>query len=98
MAKYLVLWEADTSRTPEDPKAKKAQLLGFQELIAKQLQEGAIKEFGQFVGETCGYAIDECSVVELHTLNSMWVPFAKFTVREILTIDEIIKATKALPE
>jgi len=98
MAKYMVLWEVDTSKTPEDPKAKKAQHLGFQELVAKQLREGAIKEWGCFAGEGCGYVIYEGSAVNLQTFNFMWVPFVKFTTREVLTIDEVIKATKALPE
>jgi hypothetical protein len=35
MAKYMVLWEVDTSRTPEDPKAKKTQFLGFGKVVVK---------------------------------------------------------------
>ncbi len=98
MARYMALWEVDTSRIPEDPKAKKAQQLGFQELVAKHLKEGVIKEWGAFAGEMCGYAIIEGSSVELATRTFMWVPFVKFKVRELMTIDEVIKATKALPE
>jgi hypothetical protein len=40
MARYMMLWEVDASRTPEDAKTKKAQLLGFQELVKKQFKEG----------------------------------------------------------
>jgi muconolactone delta-isomerase len=98
MAKYMMLWEVDTSRTPEDPKAKKNQQLGFQELVTKQLKEGILKEWGLFAGEWCGYVIFEGSAVELQTAVSMWVPFVKFKTREVMTIDEVIKATKALPE
>lgn len=61
----MVLWEVDTSRTPEDPKTKKAQLLGFQELVMKQLKEGGIKEWGAFAGELCGYFITEGNEVDL---------------------------------
>lgn len=98
MAKYLVLSETDTSRTPEDPKAKKAQWLAFQELIMKQLKEGVIKEWGFVVGEMRAYAIFEGSAVDLQTLTAGWVPFAKFKVSELLTIDELNKATKSLPD
>ena len=97
MARYMVLWEVDTSRTPEDPKAKKAQHLGFQEVVVKHLKEGRIKEYGAFAGETCGYVIIEGSAVDLATRTFMWVPFVKFKVRELLTIDEVIQATKASP-
>ena len=98
MAKYLVLWEADTRRTPEDPKAKKTQVLGFGEAIVKQLKDGTIKEWGAFAGEVEGYVIFEGSAVKLNTFTGMWVPFIKFKVREVLTIDEVNKAFKALPE
>ena len=98
MAKYLVLWEVDTSKTPEDPKAKKAQWLGFQELMVKQLKEGAVKEWGEFAGELNGYVIFEGSAVDLHIQNISWVPFVKLTTKEVLTIDKVNKATKALPE
>jgi muconolactone delta-isomerase len=97
MAKYMAFWEVDTSRIPEDPKAKKNLELGFQELIAKQLKGGIIKDWGAFAGEWCGYVIFEGSAVELHTLVSMWVPFAKFKTREVITINEVIKSFKALP-
>ena len=98
MAKYLVLSETDTSRTPEDPKTKKAQWLGFQELIMKQLKEGVLKEWGFVVGEMRAFAIFEGSAVDLQTLTASWVPFVKFKVSELLTIDELSKATKALPD
>ena len=98
MAKYMVLWEAETSKTPEDAKAKKAQWQDFDELVRKQLKEGIIKEWGMFAGEMHGYLIVEGSAVNLHTLTGTWVPFIKFTIRELMTIDEVIKAVKALPE
>jgi hypothetical protein len=44
------------------------------------------------------FAIYEGSAVDLQTFTSMWVPFVKFKVSEFLTIDELNKATKALPE
>jgi len=98
MAKYLVLAEVDTSRTPEDPKAKKAQFLGFGEQVLKQLKEGVLKEWGLFAGEVNGYFIFEGNAVNLHTITATWVPFVKFTVKEVLTIDQVNKSTKALPE
>ncbi len=98
MAKYLVLWELDSSRTPEDPKAKKTQWLRFDAVVAKQLKEGVIKDWGLFAGEACGYVIFEGSAVKLHTFLSMWSPFVRFKAREAMTIHEAIKANKALPE
>jgi hypothetical protein len=98
MARYLVLWEVDASRTPEDPKAKKAQFQGFGEAVVKQIKEGVSKDWGLFAGEMSGFTIFEGSAVDLHTFNTQWVPFVKFTTKEIMTIDEVNKSTKALPE
>jgi hypothetical protein len=89
--------EVDTGKTPEDP-AKKQQQLGFQELVMKQLNEGILKEWGLFAGEWCGYVIVEGSAVQLQTIVGMWIPFVKFKARELMTIKEVNKATKALPE
>jgi hypothetical protein len=98
MARYMVLWEVEASRIPEDPKTKKALLLGFQELVKKQLKEDIVKEWGAFAGEGSGYIIVEGNVVRLHSITEGWVPFVKFTTKVIMTIDEVNKATKALPE
>ena len=98
MAKYMVLWEIDTSRTPEDPKAKKAQLRGFGDVVVKQMKEGKIKEWGVFAGEMCGFTIFEGSVTDLHIFNTLWVPFVNPKVRQIMTIDEVNRAADALPE
>jgi hypothetical protein len=98
MARYMVLWEVDASRIPEDPKTKKSLLLGFQELVKKQLKEGIVKEWGAFAGEMTGYIITEGKAVGLHAITAGWVPYVKFTTKEIMTIDEVNKATKALPE
>ena len=98
MAKYLVLYEGDTSKTPEDSKAKKAQWLAALGLVKTKLKEGVIKEWGAFAGEFAGYMIVEGTAVDLHSLTSLWIPLVKFTAHEVLTVDEITKAIKALPE
>jgi hypothetical protein len=98
MAKYLVLWELDTSKIPEDAKARKAQWLAGQQLVMMKLKEGIIKEWGEFAGELSGYMTMEGSAMDLAALTVNWVPMVKFTAKEVMTIDEINKVTKALPE
>jgi hypothetical protein len=98
MATYMALWEVDPSKTPEDPKAKKAQWLSFQEMVLKQLKEGAIKQWGEFAGEMSGYVMIEGTGVDLQTVTARWIPFIRFKAREVLTIEEVNKATRALPE
>lgn len=50
MARYMVHWDLDSSRIPVNPKEKKSQHLGFQDLVQKQIKEGLIKEWGGFWG------------------------------------------------
>lgn len=98
MARYMVLWEVDTSRTPEDPKEKKAQLRGFGDVVVKQMKEGRIKDWGVFGGEMRGFTIFEGSIADLHLFNTMWLPFVRFEVNQIMTVDEVNKVAEALPE
>jgi hypothetical protein len=98
MAKYMLLWEHFINIIPEDPKVKKTQLLSFQELVQQKLKEGVIKEYGLFAGETRGYVIFEGDAVDLTTFTLMWAPYAEFEIKEVISIDQLIKATKALPE
>lgn len=98
MAKYMVLWEIDTSRTPEDQKAKKEQYIGFGDMIDKQLKQGIFKDWGVFAGEISGYVIFEGSAEDLHSFTFQWVPFTRFDCREVLTIDQANKITESLPE
>ena len=88
MAKYMMLWEMDSSRIPEDAKVKKAQWLGFQDVVMKNLKDGITKEWGVFAGEMCGYAIFEGSAVDFHTQAARWVPFVKFKVGEISMLSQ----------
>jgi vacuolar-type H+-ATPase subunit E/Vma4 len=97
LANWIRMLKKRSSKIPEDPKTKKSLLLGFQELVKKQLKEGIVKEWGAFAGEMTGYIITEGKAVGLHAITAGWVPFVKFTTKEIMTIDEVNKATKALP-
>lgn len=96
MAKYLVLWEVELSRTPADQNEKKAQWQVFQALVKEQMSSGMTRDWGQFVGEPAGYSILEGDEVELTKLMNLYTPFIKFTTRPVLSIDQVMEATEAL--
>jgi aryl-alcohol dehydrogenase-like predicted oxidoreductase len=98
MAKYLMLWELDLSKTPEDAKAKKAQWLGMLDAMKKLMKEGGIKDWGISVAESNGFVIFEGTGVDLHTIMNSYSPFVRFKTRQVLTLEECVKATKATPE
>ena len=96
MAKFILHWEVDSTKTPESPKERQQQWLEFQDIVAQQMKEGIISDWGNNVGEMYGYAIMEGSEVLVQTLTEMWVPHVKFNVRLVLTIEQAVEATKAM--
>ena len=97
MAKFILHWEVDPAKTPEDPKERKQQWLQFQDIVVQQMKDGLISEWGANVGELIGFCISEASEIEVHMLTAMWEPFVKFDTRAILTIEQVNEATKAMP-
>ena len=96
MSNYLLLWEVDPTKTPEDPKERQQQWLTFENTVLEQLKNTGLNGWGQFVGEINGYALFEGTEVELMTFTALWVPFVKFSVRSIISIKQAIEATKAI--
>jgi hypothetical protein len=97
MAKFLVLWEVDTTRTPEDQKERQAQWKGFQDLVKKFLKDGVIKEWGQCAGEASGYCIVEGTEVDVTKLTNLYTPFVIFNTSPLLSIDQAMEANESLP-
>ena len=89
MGKYLVLWEVDWTKIPIDRKERGMGWNGLIALVKKSIQEGIQKDWGGFVGETKGYGIMEGSEVEIGKQLQKYVPFTKFEVKAIATIDQV---------
>ena len=96
MGKYILHWEVDTTKTPEDPKERQQQWMQFQDIIVQQMKDGIISDWGSNVGEVYGYAIIEATEIEVHSLTQMWVPFVEFNTRAVLSIEQMMEATKAM--
>ncbi len=96
MAKFILHWEVDSTKTPEDPKERQQQWLQFQDIVVQQINDGIISDWGANVGELYGYAIVEGTEVAIHSLTAMWEPFVKFNTRAVLSIEQVIEATKAM--
>ncbi len=96
MAQYLLLWEVDSPRIPEDLEKRKAMHMGFQDIVRQQLKTGEISRWGAYVGELNGFCIIEGSAEDVHTLTGRWVPWVKFQARECLSVEQVAKATAAV--
>ena len=70
MGRFLALWEADDSRLPADPKERGAGYEVALKFIREEMKKGLIKDWGSFVGTTCGFIVYEGTEVEV----GIWDP------------------------
>ncbi len=96
MPKFLTLWEVDNSQMPTDPNEIGA-LLGKQiEITKKMLDEGQIKDWGIFAGGDAGYAIGDGTEDEMLKLTMPFMPFIKFHIHPIVSIDKVAEMIKSM--
>lgn len=94
MTKFLTLWEVDTSKLPESPE-EQAKLLESQfEMIKK---DGC--EWGMFAGRLSGYSVSpDMDEQEISLKLMKYVPYVKFKVYPVITLDQVIENSKKLAE
>ena len=96
MGKYLLLWEADNARAPEDAKERGAGYLMLTAMVKQDLQKGIMKDWGSFVGETNGYAVAEGTEVEIGRVVQQYAPFITFKTRAVASVSQVEEVLKAL--
>ena len=62
---------------------------GLLALVKQDIQKGITKDWGAFAGETNGYSIIEASEVELGKQLQKYVPFTKFEIKAIATVEQV---------
>ena len=98
MGKYLILWKLDQSRIPVDPQARGAAWKLFIEMIKQDLATGPSKDWGAFVGESSGYAINEGTEVEIAATLQQYVPFVEYRVHPIASVSQVEELIQTLLE
>ena len=96
MARYILLWELDTTRTPDDPKERQKQWRTFQDMVVKQLESGEFKDWGLYIGGGKGFAIVEGTEMDAARITNIYFPYVTFDVRQIISIEQAIENTKAM--
>ena len=99
MAKYLILWEVDPSRAPEDPKERGGAWSLMLDMIKQDMKEGTMTDWGSFVGEGSGYAVaEQQDEVELSKNLQRFFPYVTFMVKPVMTVEQTAEMAKALTE
>jgi len=96
MAKYLLLWEVDSSRIAEDPGARKQHWNAMQEAVKQQLEAGQMSDWGLCVGELTGYCIVEGTQADVAKVTRGYVPWVNFQVSEVASIHQAMENLEGL--
>ena len=96
MGKYLVLWEVDQTKIPIAPKERGEGWGMLMAMVGQDIKKGITKDWGAFVGESSGYAINEGTEIEVMRSLQQFVPFCIFKVYPIATESQVNEMLKGL--
>jgi hypothetical protein len=96
MGRYLILWEVDQTKIPIDPKDRGAGWGMLMAMIRKDFEKGIAKDWGTFVGQSKGYAVQEGTELDVMKTLQQYVPFCIFTVYPVATESQVNEMIKAL--
>ena len=96
MGRYLILWEADESKIPVDPEERKLGWLGGIEMTKQDIKDGNTKDYGVFLGQPRGFSISEGTEEEVISSTLKYMPYFRFKVYPVASIEVIEEAIKAM--
>ncbi len=96
MAKYLLLWEEDTTRVAVDPKERGALRLAALDMVKRDLREGRTSDWGCFLDGNSGYAIMEIEEVDLTLTLQELYPYITWEVHPVLSVEQVEQVAKTL--
>jgi hypothetical protein len=96
MAQYLMLWEIDETKIPISPKERGAAWAPLIDGVRQSRKQGATKAWGSFAGEPKGFAIFEGDDMTVSMHVQQFMPFVKFSVHQVISIDQMEQLIKNL--
>ncbi len=97
MAKYLTIWRQNPmAPTPMDPEGALALNEKMWTVLDDMMKKGTLVDFGFFLDGTSGYAIGEGTGENAFTSVSMFLPFMKSDVHEIISYERGKELTREI--
>jgi hypothetical protein len=96
MGRYLVLWEADESKIPIAPDERKIGWQMATEMVEQDIKDGLVKDYGVFIGQPNGFTIAEGTRDEIINMTIKFMPFFRFKVMPLASIDQVKEAIKTI--
>jgi hypothetical protein len=91
-----VLWEADETKIPLDPTVRRESWLAACEMVRQDFKSGLLKDWGVLLGQGKGFAIDEGTEEEVQKATLKYVPYFRFQIIPIRTLDQQVEAIKSM--
>ena len=88
MARYLVRWELDESRLPDEPGKRKAAWLAAVNEVKNDIKSGLIKDWGSFVGVTAGFSVNEGTEEEVYGRLLKYIPLCRLKVYPLVSMEQ----------
>ena len=89
MGRYMALWEVDQSKIPIDPKERGEGWSILMAMVRQDFENGILKDWGAFLGESCGYAVYEGAEIDVMKAIQQYVPFCIFDVNAISSEERV---------
>ena len=96
MGKYLILWEADESKIPIDPKERRDGWLLAIEATKQDIKDGLVKDWAAFAGQPNGFSIAEGTEEDILKITMKYMPFFRFKTILLASIDQAEAAVKTI--
>ncbi|MBW2523531.1 MAG: hypothetical protein JRI23_05125 [Deltaproteobacteria bacterium] len=89
MAKYHLDWNMVESRIPNDPKEIAQGWKMLIGLVNKDLEHGALKDWGAYPGDHGGFAVFEGSEMDLMMFTMKYAPYVDFRTKPVASANQV---------
>jgi hypothetical protein len=93
----LILWEVDPIFTPQIPEEQFKKWTQLQQWVKADLASGKMTTWGASVSGD-GFALSELDGKDLYLTLAKYTPLIKFTVKQMLSLDDITDAMQTMQQ
>ena len=90
----LIIWELDRLYAPADPEERKGLAMKRCEMVQKGIESGRTKLCGINLDGNHGFSFTDGDEKAIFAMIAQYIPHVKFTVKSMLSIDEVIASLK----
>ncbi len=100
MAKFLTLWEIDSTKLPEKPEEQMSLYTKLMNMLKEDLESRTAHkmDWGQFLNVNEGYSIYEGTEQDISLSIMKYTPYLKFKVYPVLSYEQVLENMKKLPQ